>query len=129
MNTPIVPPSIAAPNNDAYSHAVLVPTGSRVLHIAGQIGTRLDGTIPASFDEQADIVWSNLFAILAAAGMGPTALVKVNAFIVGAEHVPAYVASRRRHLGALKPASTAICVPRLVRPEWLLEIDAVAAAP
>jgi enamine deaminase RidA (YjgF/YER057c/UK114 family) len=111
MNTPLVPPSIAAPNNNAYSHAVLVPAGSRLLHIAGQIGTRLDGTIPEGFD-----------------GMEPASLVKVNAFIVGPEHIPAYVASRRRHLGELKPASTAICVPQLVRPEWLIEIDAVAAA-
>ncbi|MBI4692886.1 MAG: RidA family protein [Gammaproteobacteria bacterium] len=129
MNTPLVPPSIAAPNNEAYSHAVLVPAGSRLLHIAGQIGTRLDGTIPERFDEQADIVWTNLFAILAAAGMEPASLVKVNAFIVGPEHIPAYVAARRRHLGELKPASTALCVPRLVRPQWLIEIDAVAAAP
>jgi 2-iminobutanoate/2-iminopropanoate deaminase len=73
-------------------------------------------------------VWNNLFAILAAAGMAPDALVKINAFIVGPQRIPAYSAARQRHLGVLRPASTAICVTQLVRPEWLLEVDAIAAA-
>lgn len=128
MHVSINPASIAPPNNNAYSHAVLIAAGTRVLHISGQIGTRVDGTIPADFEEQAAIVWSNLRTILKAADMDVSHLIKINSFIVGTAHLPAFVASRRAFLGDLRPASTAICVAQLLRPEWLIEVDAVAAA-
>ena len=99
MHLRINPTNIAAPNNNAYSHAVLIAAGTRVLHISGQIGTRVDGTIPADFEEQAAIVWSNLRVILKAADMDVSHLIKINSFIVGTAHLPAFVASRLAFLG------------------------------
>ena len=128
MHASINPASIAPANNDTYSHAVLIAPGMRILHISGQIGSRADGTIPVTFAEQAEIVWSNLRTILQAADMDVSHLVKINSFIVGTTHLPAFVASRHRFLGDLRPASTAICVAQLLRPEWMIEVDAVAAA-
>lgn len=129
MHRSVNPPDIAPPNNNGYSHGLLIQPGARILHISGQIGTRPDGSIPPDFDLQAEVVWANLRTILAAASMGLEHLVKLNSFIVGTEHIPAFVASRRRFLGDIRPASTAICVAQLLRPEWLIEVDAVAAAP
>lgn len=127
MNTPINPSTIMAPFNNAYSHGVVIPPNARVLHTAGQIGVRPDGSVPASIEEQAEQVWQNLVAILRGAGMDIGDIVKVTAFVVGDENYPAYAAARVRHLGDHKPAATAFCVPRLLKPEWLLEVELIAA--
>ena len=44
-----------------------------------------------------------------------------------AEDIPAYAKVRSRFLGSARPASMLLIVPELVRPEFLLEIEAVAA--
>jgi 2-iminobutanoate/2-iminopropanoate deaminase len=46
---------------------------------------------------------------------------------VRASDIPAYAQIRARVLGDARPASMLLVVPALVRPEFLLEIDAVAA--
>lgn len=127
MNAQINPADIVTPFNNAYSHGVVVPPGARVLHTAGQIGLRPDGSLPADIEGQAEQVWQNLLAILRDAGMGVTDIVKLTAFVVGSENYPAYAAARTRHIGTHKPASTAICVPALLKPEWLLEVEMIAA--
>jgi enamine deaminase RidA (YjgF/YER057c/UK114 family) len=127
MNQPVNPSDIAQPFNNAYSHGVVIPPGARVLHTAGQIGVRPDGSVPASSEDQAEQIWQNLLAILRAAEMEIGDIVKLTAFVVGTENYAGYAAARVRHLGAHKPASTAICVPALLKPEWLLEVELVAA--
>lgn len=127
MNEPISPATIMTPFNNAYSHAVVIPPNARVLHTAGQIGARADGSVPADSAGQADQLWQNLLAILQAARMEVTDIVKLTAFVVGAEHYPAYAAARTRYIGAHKPASAAICVAQLLKPEWLLEVELIAA--
>jgi enamine deaminase RidA (YjgF/YER057c/UK114 family) len=119
------PTTIAAPLG-AYSHAIEAPGGGRWLHIAGQIGMRADGSLALSFAEQADIVWSNLVAILADAGMTVADLVKVSHYLVRATDLPEYNPVRSKHLGTARPASTLIVVHGLARAEWLIEVDAVA---
>lgn len=127
MNSNINPADIVTPFNNAYSHGVVVPPGARVLHTAGQIGLRPDGSLPSDIEGQAEQIWQNLLAILREAGMSVTDIVKLTAFVVGSENYPAYAAARTRHIGTHKPASTAICVPALLKPEWLLEVEMIAA--
>ncbi|HMM75307.1 MAG TPA: RidA family protein [Gammaproteobacteria bacterium] len=127
MNTRINPDGIVQPFNNAYSHGVVIPPQARVLHTAGQIGVRPDGSLPASIEEQAEQVWVNLLAILRGAGMEVGDIVKLTAYIVGDHNYPAYAAARARHLGDHKPAATAFCVPQLLKPEWLLEVELIAA--
>lgn len=98
-----------------------------MLHTAGQIGARPDGTVPADSEGQAEQLWQNLLAILQAARMEVRDVVKLTAFIVGVENYPAYAAARTRHLGTHRPASTAICVAQLLKPEWFLEVELIAA--
>lgn len=127
MNVTINPAGIMQPFNNVYSHAMVIPPGARVLHSAGQIGGRPDGSVPASADDQAEQLWQNLLAILAAADMRATDIVKLTAYVVGAEHYPAYAAARTRALGTHRPAATAICVPALLQPGWLMEVEMIAA--
>ena len=127
MSNFVNPPDISPPFNNVYSHGGVIPAGARVLHTAGQIGVRPDGSVPAAIDEQAEQVWQNLLAIVREAGMAVTDIVKINAYVVGAENYPAFAAARSRHLGTHKPASTAVCVASLLRPEWLVEVELIAA--
>ena len=127
MNSHINPADIVTPFNNAYSHGVVIPPNARVLHTAGQIGLRPDGSLPTDIEAQAEQVWQNLLAIVRDAGMGVADIVKLTAYVVGSENYPAYAAARSRHIGTHKPASTAICVPALLKPEWLLEVELIAA--
>lgn len=122
----INPPTIA-PSVSRYSHAVEVPAGHRWLYISGQGGVAPDGTIEQGFAAQAERAWSNVIAALKAANMNVADLVRVNAYLMRAEDLPAYRSLRDRILGMAKPASTVVIAAALVHPEWLVEIEAVAA--
>ena len=58
----------------AYRQAIEVTGATRTLYISGQVGQRMDGTIPADIVEQSRLAWQNLEAHLKAAGMTWTIL-------------------------------------------------------
>jgi enamine deaminase RidA (YjgF/YER057c/UK114 family) len=121
------PPSVHAPLA-LYSHGGLVKAGSDILYIAGQVGTRPDGTLAATIGEQADQAFANIIGILGAKSMSVANIVKLNIYAVagqtGVEHVRA---ARQRHLGDYRPTSTFVYVAGLVDPKYLIEIEAIAA--
>jgi enamine deaminase RidA (YjgF/YER057c/UK114 family) len=118
---------VAAPFGP-YSHAVEVPEGSRLLYISGEVGVLPDGTVPEGIEAQAEACWRNITAILADAGMGVGDLVKITTYLVRPGDVAAAGAARAKHFGDARPGSATIIVRALVAPEWLIEIEAVAAA-
>jgi 2-iminobutanoate/2-iminopropanoate deaminase len=120
------PKSSAAPNG-VYSHGVIVPANARWLYISGQTGTRPDRSIPASVEEQTEVVWQNLLAVLAEGGMGVGDLVKVTSFLTRAEDYAKFAPVRAKYLGEHRPASTLLVVSALARPEFRVEVEAVAA--
>ena len=122
------PAAVHAPLG-AYSHVVEVPAGARLLFVSGQVPVRADGSVPESLAEQADQVYANIVASLAARGVAADAIVKLTTFIVGDDDAEIVREARRKHLGDHRPASTAVYVRRLVDPAWKVEIDAVALAP
>jgi enamine deaminase RidA (YjgF/YER057c/UK114 family) len=105
---------------------VLASTPGDWLHIAGQVGMLSDGTTPPGFNEQAHAAWSNLTAVLASANMDASCLVKITTFITDANNVAAMASVRAGFLGAARPASTLLVVKALARPEWAIEVEAVA---
>ena len=120
------PASIAAPGA-TYHHGVEIPTGARILYISGQVAQTKDGSVPPTIEEQADVVWGNIQAILADAGMDVSNLVKINSYVTKHENFAKYAAVRAKYLGANRPASTSLVVSALVQPTWLLEVEVVAA--
>ena len=118
------PSTMAAPAG-AYSNGVSA-AGGRWLHIAGQIGVGPDGVLPPDLQGQAHIAWRNVMAVLQDAGMTTANLVKVNHFLIEPGDVAAYAAVRAGYLGDARPASTLLIVRALAKPEWRVEIDAVA---
>jgi enamine deaminase RidA (YjgF/YER057c/UK114 family) len=108
-----------------YSHAVI--SGSQVL-ISGQVSVDAHGEVVGIGDEltQAKTIFGNLETILHASGLGWPDVVFLRAFLVTEAALSAYRTARDSVLDPPYPASTVVFVPRLVDPEWLLEVEAVA---
>ena len=126
MLTAHTPPTIAPPAA-LYVHGMEVPANARWLFISGQVGVHRDGRIGADAREQAEIVWANIAAILASAGMAVRDIVKLTTYAVDPAHLPALRAVRERVLQGHRPASTLLVVAGLAQPQWLVEVEAYAA--
>jgi enamine deaminase RidA (YjgF/YER057c/UK114 family) len=100
-----------------------------MLFLSGTPGLAPNGELSNSFEEQADMAWKNVFAILQKADMGPEHLVKVSQYLLRAEDIPAYGKIRSKWLGDHRPASMLLIVPGLVWPNLLIEVEAYAVAP
>jgi enamine deaminase RidA (YjgF/YER057c/UK114 family) len=121
------PPTVFPPYR-AYSHAIEVSGTSKLLFISGLNGFLTDGkTMPPSFEEQAELVWTYLRTILQSAGMGVSNLVSIRTYLADPGDDEANVRMRMKHLEGHAPASTVVCC-QLLDPLWKLEVEAVAAA-
>lgn len=116
----------AAPKPGGH-YAQATATGD-LLFVAGQLPVRPDGThlSDAPFEEQARQALANLLAIVRAGGSGPERVLKVNVYIVGIDHWPAFNRVYAELFGDARPARAVIPVPEL-HFGYLVEIDCVAA--
>jgi len=112
-----------------YSHGIAVPAGHRLVFTSGQLGIGVDETIPADCEAQADLCFANIAAILAEDGMTLDNVVRLNAYVTDRGHMQGYMRSRDRQFRGIPPASTLMVVQGFTRPEFLVEIEVVAAAP
>jgi enamine deaminase RidA (YjgF/YER057c/UK114 family) len=126
MNTTHNPDTVASPFGP-YSHAVEVPPGARLVYVSGEVGVQPDGVVPEGIEAQAEACWRNIVAILAQAGMGVGDLVKITTYLVSTDDAAAAGAVRARYFGDARPASATLIVQALLKPEWRIEIEAVAA--
>ena len=124
----INPPALSAP--PGYSHVAEI-RGGRIVYIAGQVALDRQGKLvgKGDFEAQADQVFRNLTAALAAVGCTPGNIAKLTIFMRDANQLAVFRKSRDRFLGGLTPpASTLIEVSRLAVEDFLIEIEAVAVA-
>lgn len=126
MNRLIQPSDVAAPAAN-YAHAVLCDSPTKVLHTSGVVPTRLDASVPETLADQAVVVWGTIVALLAEADMTAADVVSVTTYVVDGQDLSVVMAARDLALGGHRAASTLIVVPRLARPEWLMEIAVVAS--
>jgi enamine deaminase RidA (YjgF/YER057c/UK114 family) len=122
-------PSTVAPPIGRYSHLAMVPSGSDMLYVAGQIGNAPDGSIAADAEAQYERALRNVVAILASQGASPRNIVKLTAYLVKPLDYERSSAIRKAVLGDAVPPSTLVYVVRLARPELLVEVDAIAVKP
>jgi enamine deaminase RidA (YjgF/YER057c/UK114 family) len=114
-----------------YSH-VVEASGGKMVFIAGQVAWDKDGNIVGEGDmaRQAEQVFENLKGALSAVGGDLSHLVKIVVYFTDISQLAAVREVRTRYLGADNPpASTGVQVTALVRPELLIEIDAIAVVP
>jgi 2-iminobutanoate/2-iminopropanoate deaminase len=126
LKRPLNPTAIRAPFG-RYSHGVALPAGARLVFCSGQLGVRADDTVPETVAEQADVCFQNVKAILADAGFTLAHIVRINACVTRREHMAEYMAVRDRYVSDPPPASTLMVVSGFTRPEFLVEIEVVAA--
>ena len=100
-----------------------------LVFVSGQLGVNPDDTVPPTVEGQAERCFENITAILAEAGLGLADIVRVNAFVTAREHMKGYMSVRDRLVGDPPPASTLMIVAGFTRPEFLVEVEVVAAGP
>ncbi|HEV7662633.1 MAG TPA: RidA family protein [Chloroflexota bacterium] len=122
----IQPPEL--PESPLYSHVVVAPAG-RLVFVAGQVSQNARGELvgPGDFSAQATQVFENLSRALAAAGTDLKHLVKITIYVTDARFRDPLREVNRRFVPTDKPVSTLLVVAALAQPEYLIEIDAVAA--
>jgi enamine deaminase RidA (YjgF/YER057c/UK114 family) len=122
----INPPTLPTP--PGYSQLVIASGGS-TLYIAGQVALDREGKLvgPGDFAAQTAQVFRNLVAALEAGGATTRHLVKLNTFVTDLSALPEFRRVRDQFLDpAHPPTSTLVQVTRLFRPEFLIEIEAIA---
>ena len=127
----INPPALGTP--PGYSQIVEVSAG-KMIFIAGQTALDRDGKVvgPGNFAAQAAQVFDNLTAALQAVGCTPANLVKLTVFLTDMSNLSAYREARNRFFAKVTPpaapAVTLVEVSKLYGPQFLIEIEAIAAA-
>jgi enamine deaminase RidA (YjgF/YER057c/UK114 family) len=115
-----------------YSHGALLRGPTTLLFVAGQLGVDTDGNaIGSDFAAQLHQVFVNLGHVLRSARLEFSDVVKFTTYLVDAEHISDFYAVRAELFPSLFPTSryppnTLLVVQRLVRPEFLIEVEAVA---
>lgn len=125
------PPELHKPFG--YSHVAEVTRG-KLIYIAGQVAMDAAGNLVGKddFGAQARQVFANLKSALASAGATFHDVIKLNCYCADpvdlANDLPAFRQIRDSYVNTgAPPASTFVVVRRLVRPEWLIEVEAIAA--
>lgn len=119
---PIIESRVHAFSN--YSQAIA--TAGEFLHISGHVPVTADGDTPADADAQACAVVANIAQVVADAGASLGSIVFLRVFVTTADAVAAWRQARDEAFAAPYPASSLVYVAGLARPDWLIEVEAVA---
>jgi 2-iminobutanoate/2-iminopropanoate deaminase len=117
----------AAKHIGRYSDAIETESGLRWLFTSGTPGVADDGKIPPGIEAQSRLAWKYIVAALEEAKMTTGDLVKVTTSLTNAADIPAYVKVRGEFLGDVRPAFMLQIVTQLIKPEVLVEVEAIAA--
>jgi 2-iminobutanoate/2-iminopropanoate deaminase len=122
----IQPASVPRPVAE-YAQAVEVE-GGRTLFIAGQVSIDAEGRLVGAGDIRAQTrqVFRNIKAIVEEAGGDMGDIVKLTTFLTSMDDYTGFVEVRSEFIPAPYPAATLVEVASLVRPEWLVEVEAIA---
>jgi enamine deaminase RidA (YjgF/YER057c/UK114 family) len=133
MPKTIAPKILGAPLG-MYSHGMSTPSGELVF-VAGQVGIAPGGQVAAGdVVAQTKQALENVRAVVEAAGGTMRDIVRLQTFLTRAEAIPGFMKARAEVFpgyfpdGAYPP-NTLLIINGLVRPELLVEIEAIAVRP
>ena len=125
------PPTMPTPRG--YTHVVETAGPARTIYISGQLGMTPDGKFagaPGDFRAQATQAFVNLKAALASVGADFSHVVKITNYFTDMAHLPIFFEVRDKFVNTkVPPASTAVQIVKLARPDALFEIEAIAVVP
>ncbi len=126
--TRINPNTISKPFTN-YSHVVTAEGAQKLVFCAGQVAADVDGKVlpPDDFDAQAKMVMKNLENALAAGGAKLSDVTKVTIYICNPHDVPKARKILSDYFPKDPPGSTLCILRGLANPNFLLEIEAIAA--
>ncbi len=129
MPRPITPKTLGPPLG-MYSHGMVAPAGELVV-VAGQVGMDAVGLAGPDVGAQTKRALTNVRAVLDAAGCTMRDVVRLQTFLTRAEDIPAFMKARSEVFPELfpdgaYPPNTLLVISQLVRPEFLVEIEAMA---
>jgi 2-iminobutanoate/2-iminopropanoate deaminase len=124
-----ITPKTVRPPFARYSYGVEIPAGYRILVCSGQLGIDPADRVPTTIEEQTELCFRNIEAVLKEAGLSFADLVRINGFVTGREHLKGYMAARDQFISDPPPASTLMIVSGFARPEFLVEVEVLAAGP
>lgn len=98
------------------------------IFLRGQVGATFDGAIVGLGDAeaQADQAMENIRTLLQEAGAGLADVVKMTVYVTDWVHREPVYRAIGRWMRGIHYCSTGITVAGLARPEWIVEIDAIA---
>jgi enamine deaminase RidA (YjgF/YER057c/UK114 family) len=120
------PAGVAGPFG-SYSHGIEVESPMRLVFGSGQTGVDTDGRIGEDIEEQSRLLWRNIQEVLAGAGMKISDIAQLTMLLVRREDLATAREIREEYLDGHRPASTLLFVAGLAHPDWLIEVDFVAA--
>lgn len=129
-----VNPPGACPAQGLYSHAARVPAGD-LYFVAGQLAVAADGSVAGKldFDKQFHQVFGNLGDVLKGLGTGFDDIAKFTTYVVHSQDIEKFMRLRaalfpKIFKGPLYPPNTLLVVDRLVKEDFLIEVEAVVRA-
>jgi len=114
-----------------FSHATVIEATGRLVFISGMTARRPDGSIAGigDIEVQTRQVCTNLEAAVEAAGGSMADICRVDVYVRNIEHCDLIHKVRKEFFEAPLPASTMVEVPKMVSPDYLIEISAIAVLP
>ncbi len=128
MTTLINPADIVALNVPNYAHGALAEGATRWLHLSGQVGVAPTGTTEKGFEAQCRRAFANISACLRDADMTLDNVVMLRIYLTRREDLAALRVIRGEVFGDRRFPSTLVFVSGLVGEDWLVELEAIAAA-
>jgi len=123
------------PTFGMYSHGMIAPGGELVV-VAGQVGADRAGKLigPGDVVAQTRQAFENVRAVLEAAGSGVRQIVRFQTFLTHSADIEGFMQARKELFpryfpDGVYPPNTLLVVSRLVVPELLVEIEAMAVKP
>src|SRR5262249_539918 len=117
---------ICAHSNNA-AHGIEVSPNARTLFCNGQVGARLDGTVPKDPLEQVEVIFERIGMILAASHMTFEDVVKFTVYVTDKYMRDDYLSVGGRIMGDHNPPATLLIVDRFPRSGVEVEIETIAA--
>jgi enamine deaminase RidA (YjgF/YER057c/UK114 family) len=117
---------ICGHSNNA-AHGTEIPANASILFCNGQVGARLDGSVPEDPPEQIEVIFERIRIILAASNMTFADVVKFTVYVTDKSILDDYFRIRGRIMGDHNPPATLLVVKAFPRSGVEVEIETVAA--